>query len=89
MNKVPYTPLGRRILIKEDDAITKTDGGIIIPDSVQLRRNTGEVIAKGHESTFPFEIGDKVMYPQGSGTELTINKEKYILMFEETIEGIL
>ena len=42
-----FTPLHNRVLIKQDDAETKTPGGILIVDNAQEKPNQGIVIAVG------------------------------------------
>jgi len=42
-----FRPLRDRLLIKQFDGDTTTDGGIIIPDSSQQKELRGEVVAVG------------------------------------------
>jgi len=83
MNK--YQPLGTRILVKEDAVAERTAGGIIIPQTAQQRKNTGVVISVG-EKCEQLAAGDKIMYPQGQGSEIIIDKETFWLMFEDVVD---
>ena len=47
MSKINITPLADRVIIKQADAETKTESGIIIPDTAQEKPQKGSVIAIG------------------------------------------
>lgn len=91
-------PIGDRILVKqckENDEQIK--GGIIIPDSAKEKPQEAEVIAlgtgklddHGKKIDFQVNVGDIVLTSKYGGTEVTINDEKYIIIREEDILGII
>ena len=41
-------PLGDKILVKRDEAATKTDGGIYLPESAKDKPKQGKVVALGN-----------------------------------------
>ena len=47
-----YVPFANRVLIRRSDPITKTKGGILIPEAHQSEVNFGEVLAAGPGLTF-------------------------------------
>jgi chaperonin GroES len=78
-----------RVLVKPNEAETKTAGGIIIPDTAKEKPQKGTVVAVGKgkyaEQTgqlIPLQIkaGDTVMYGKYGGTEITIDGADYLIM---------
>ncbi|MFH1867976.1 MAG: co-chaperone GroES [Candidatus Omnitrophota bacterium] len=90
-------PLGDRILIKPLEALEKTKGGIIVPDTAKEKPQEGKVVAVGKgkvlESgkTEPVEVkvGDKVLYGKYSGTEIKVDGDDHLIVREEDILAIL
>lgn len=90
-------PIGDRILVKLDGKDEQVKGGIIIPDSAKEKPQEGEIIAlgTGHRGSdgkiTPFEVkvNDRVIISKYGGTEVKIGDEKYHLVREEDILGIL
>jgi len=90
-------PLADRILIRafEEDEVKK--GGIIIPDTAKEKPQKGEVIAVGPGrltdtgERLPMEVkkGDQVLYGKYSGSEVSIDEEKYIILRESDVLAIL
>lgn len=86
-------PLFDRILVKKDgEKLSK--GGIIIPDSAQEKMNMGTVIAVGpgryelgNLIPMTLKAGDRVLFPQWSGSEVYVDHEKMLLIKEEDING--
>lgn len=66
--KEVYEPLGELVFIKPDEALTKSKGGILIPNSVQEKPLRGTVVAKGKECTV--KVGDSVLYGKNSPTQV-------------------
>ncbi|MBN2171095.1 MAG: co-chaperone GroES [Candidatus Krumholzibacteriota bacterium] len=90
-------PLSDRILVKafEEDEMKK--GGIIIPDTAKEKPQKGEVMAIGpgrltdDGERLPMEVkaGDMVLYGKYSGSEVTIDDDKYIILRESDVLAIL
>ena len=73
--------LAGRILIKPEKAEETTQGGIILPNA--KKANTGVVVQRGDNSgdiKMEIRIGDRVVYPENTGTEVDIGDIGYILM---------
>lgn len=83
-----FRPLHDRVLIRQVDADTITKGGIILTGSAVEKPQEGEVVASGAEA-HEVAAGDRVLFGKWSGTEITINDEKLLIMKEEDILGIL
>ena len=90
-------PLGDRIVIKPLEAISKTKGGIVLPDTAKEKPQEGEVIAVGKGKVLesgkvePIEVkvGDKVLYGKYSGTEITVEGDEYLIVKEEDILAVV
>ncbi|MCX5639772.1 MAG: co-chaperone GroES [Planctomycetota bacterium] len=91
-------PLGDKILVKRDEAATKTDSGIFLPESAKDKPKQGKVVAlgsgilnkdKGTYVPFTVKKGDTVIFSSYSGTEVKIDGDPYLIMTEEEILGIV
>jgi len=85
-------PLAGKVLIKTVTAEQKTASGIIIPDTAQEKPLQGEIVAVGKakkDEEMEVKVGDKVLFGKYSGTEITLNGDKYMLMSQSDILIIL
>ncbi len=88
--EVNVKPLADRVLVEPAAAESKTAGGIIIPDAAKEKPAKGIVLATGSEKlSFTVKKGDTVMYGQYSGTEITVEGKKYLIIKESDIYAIL
>ncbi|MEN6547218.1 MAG: co-chaperone GroES [Armatimonadia bacterium] len=89
-------PLGDRVLVKPLEAEEKTAGGIILPEAAQEKPREGEVIAvgpgklndKGERKVLGVKVGDKVVYSEYGGTEISYEGTDYLLIDESSILAI-
>ena len=97
MAKVKIQPLGDRVLVKALEDKEQVKGGIIIPDSAKEKPQEAEVIALGtgkkddNGKVIPFEVkvGDRVLVSKYGGTEVKIGDDKYSLLREDDILGVI
>lgn len=92
MAKLNIKPLADRVLVRPAEAEKVTAGGIIIPSTAQEKPMEGEVIAVGQgkkDEPLTVKKGDKVLYGKYSGTEITYEGEKYLIMRESDIYAII
>ncbi|MEK6202109.1 MAG: co-chaperone GroES [Desulfobulbaceae bacterium] len=90
-------PLNDRLLVKRLEEITKTAGGIFIPDSAKEKPAEGTVIAvgpgktneKGDRVALQVKAGDKVLFSKYGGTDVKLDGEDFIIMREDDIMGII
>lgn len=78
-----------RVIVKPAEAVTKTAGGIIIPDTAKERPSQGTVRAVGPgkyaEQNGVFipvvqKVGDVVLYGKFDGTDVTIDGEDFLIL---------
>jgi chaperonin GroES len=94
---VAFNPLGDRLLVRRVEEQEKTKGGIIIPDTVKEKPQTGEVIAtgpgalndEGKRTPLDVKKGDYIMFGKWSGSEIKLDGEDYIIMKESDVLGIV
>jgi chaperonin GroES len=90
-------PLLDRIVVKPSEAEEKTATGILLPDTAKEKPTRGKVIAVGRgkldDKGKPMEIGlrvnDVVYYGRYSGTDVEINGEKFVILRETDVLGVL
>ena len=91
-------PLYDRIVVKRiEESAEKTASGLFIPDSAKEKPQEAKVIALGtgkrdeNGKITPFEVkvGDKVLISKYGGTEVKIDDQKYTLVREDDILGVI
>jgi chaperonin GroES len=94
---IKIRPLDDRILVKQSEAEEKTAGGIVLPDTAKEKPQRGKVVATGpgkqlkNGKRIGTEIkkGDEVYYGKYAGTEVEVEGEKYVIIRESDILGIV
>ena len=97
MTQTSIQPLGDRILVQPMEETEQVKGGIIIPDSAKEKPQNAKVIALGTGKTdkdgkkVPFEVkvGDIVLISKYGGTEVKLDGEKFTLLREDDVLGII
>lgn len=89
-------PLSNYVLIEPVEVPDTTPSGLVLPESSKDRPNQGKVIAVGDGQMYDgkmisvnVSVGDMVLFPKYSGTELKLNNKKYIIMRDTDLFGIL
>jgi chaperonin GroES len=90
-------PLEDRVVIKQSEAEEKTIGGIILPDTAKEKPHIGKVIAAGPGKVLDngtvgkmsVKKNDKVIYAKYMGSDIEIDGEKYVILHESDILGIV
>lgn len=97
MADIKIKPLGKRVLVKQDEIEETTKGGLVLPPSASedQKPETGVVVKlgsgkeEGKEIKFEVSAGDRVYFKKYSPDELEIDGEKYLLLNEEDILAII
>jgi chaperonin GroES len=86
--KMNFKPLGDRVLVKVQEAETKTASGIYIPDNAEKEKPTqAQVIAIGADVEH-VSIGDTVIYTKfARSATVTIENTDYLVMETSEILG--
>ncbi|HMO26439.1 MAG TPA: co-chaperone GroES [Tepidisphaeraceae bacterium] len=90
-------PLADRVIVRQNDAEEKTASGIVLPDSAKEKPTKGKVLAvgpgklddNGKRHELAVRVGDLVVYGKYSGTEVEADGEKFVILRESDILGVL
>ncbi len=90
-------PLDDRVVIKQSQAEAKTAGGIFLPDTAKEKPQIGKVLwtgpgkvqDDGKRAPMSVKKGDEVVYGRYMGNEIEIDGEKYVIVREGDLLGIL
>jgi chaperonin GroES len=90
-------PLDDKVVIKQSEAQEKTAGGIILPDTAKEKPQIGKILAvgpgkllgDGKRSKMSVRKNDEVIYARYIGSEVEIDGEKFVLLRESDVLGII
>ena len=89
-------PLGDRVVLKQLEAEETTKSGIVLPGQAQEKPQQAEVVAvgpggmvDGKEVKMAVKVGQEVLYSKYSGTEITFEGKKYIVLKQNDILAII
>ncbi|MEG0014578.1 MAG: co-chaperone GroES [Cellulosilyticaceae bacterium] len=89
-------PLGDRVVIKHLEAEETTKSGIILTGAAKEKPQEAIVIAvgpggivDGEKVVMEVQVGDKVIYSKYAGTDVTLNKEEYVIVKQSDILAIV
>ena len=90
-------PLQDRVIVKQSEAEEKTKSGILLPDTAKEKPTRGKVVAvgpgklddKGKPMEIGLRVGETVYYGKYSGTDVEVDGEKFVILREADILGVL
>ena len=91
-------PLYDRILVERiEEKETKTDSGLIIPDTAKEKPQQGKVTAVGNgkvmddgtRQDLEVKKGDKILFGKYAGTEVKIGDKECLILREDDILAVL
>ena len=80
--------LGQNVLVKQKEALKRTPGGIVVPDSSRTKPLQGTIIKLGTVRKDLHE-GDEVLFDRFAGTPVELDGEQFLVMSDEDILIIL
>jgi chaperonin GroES len=80
-------PINGRIVVRPLEAAEESAGGIVIPESAREKPTEGEVVAVAEDSTEEVAVGDRVIYRQYGGSEVTVDDERYVILQADDLLG--
>ena len=86
--QVKFKPLGNKVLVKTVPVQTKTASGILIPDTAKEKPLQGIILATG-STTEVLEVGMEILFGQYTGVEIVLDDNKYLVMRETEVIGIV
>jgi chaperonin GroES len=90
-------PLADRVVVKAHEAEEKTKSGIYLPDAAKEKPTLGKVVSvgpgkfdeKGKRMELNVRAGDTVYYGKYSGTEVEVDGQKFVILRESDLLGVL
>ncbi|HEY8123025.1 MAG TPA: co-chaperone GroES [Myxococcota bacterium] len=90
-------PLHDRLLIKRVEEVSKTLGGLFIPDAAKEKPQEGRVIATGRGKRLDdgnviglcVALGDRVLFTKHAGDEIQIGGQPHLIIREDDVLAIL
>ena len=90
-------PLNDKILVERLEADDKTAGGIILPDTAKEKPQVGKVVEvgpgklldDGKRCQMSVKKNDEVIYGKYAGNEIEIEGDKYVILRESDLLGIV
>lgn len=89
-------PLGDRVVIKHLEAEETTKSGIILTGAAKEKPQEAMVVAvgpggivDGEKVLMEVKVGDKIIYSKYAGTEVTLDKEEYVIVRQNDILAIV
>ena len=91
MRDLKVQPLGMRVLIRPIvDEDSRTGSGLYIPETAKEKPQTGEVVAIGdEEDEIKVKVGQKVLFPKYTGTEIKLDDVDHLSMEADDILAIV
>ena len=89
-------PLFDRVVLLPIENENETKGGILLPMAAQEKSQLGTVVAvgsgenlDGKQIGMQVKVGDKVLYGKFSGTEITVDEKKYVVLRQLDILAVI
>ena len=90
-------PLDDRVVIRPSEAQAKTAGGIFLPDTAKEKPQIGKILWAGpgkvndEGKRVPMSVkpNDEVIYGKYTGNEIEMDGQKYVIVRESDLLGIL
>ena len=85
-------PLGDRVVIQPSEGENRTESGLYIPDTAKEKPQTGTVVAVGggaEEDYIKVEVGQTVLFPKYSGTNITMKGVEYLIMDYDDLLAVI
>ena len=87
-----FIPLFDRVLVQKIEPVTKSKGGLYIPEAAQAKVNQAIVRAHGpggfNQQTGEYvnhlEVGNKVLLPEFGGSEVKLQGEGEFMLFRQS-----
>ena len=94
--KVNVQPIGDRIVVRRDESVDTTSGGIILPESakdkpargVVLAVGEGKVLSSGERSKMQLNVGDHILFSSYAPEEISVDGEDFLLMREDDVIAV-
>jgi chaperonin GroES len=87
-NRVPV-PLGDRVLVQREEAVTKTESGLYVPEAAQTPQLVAKVVALGPDTGPVICVNDEVIFQEWAGQDLELDGKKWLILRLADIAAVL
>ena len=96
--KASIKPLHDKIIVRRDEAETRTKSGIFLPETSKDRPKTGTIEAvgdgklnteTGERIALSVRAGDRIIFSSYSGTEVKLDGDELLIMSEDDILAVI
>ncbi|MBN1679313.1 MAG: co-chaperone GroES [Anaerolineae bacterium] len=86
-DKINIEPLGARVLVLPIEGESQSPGGVLLPETAKEKPQQGTIEAIGDpdEMETDLKVGDRVLFPKYTGTEIKYEGNTYLLMNEDDV----
>lgn len=96
ITKLNLKPAPGYLLLEPEEAESTTASGIVLPDIVGEKPQSGKVLAvgdaettdQGGKKTSPVKAGDRVIYKKWGGNEIKVDSKEYMFVKFEDILAV-
>ena len=96
-SKISLQPLGDKVVVERDESLSKTAGGIVLPDSAKdkpargtiVAIGTGKLLDDGTRGEMQVKKGDRILFTSYAPETITIDDEEFLLMSESDILAVI
>lgn len=81
-------PLGHKIVVERTQAVDKTAGGIVIPDTAKEKPEQGKVVAVGKDVE-EIKVGDVIIFGNFAATEVKVDGKEYLVVREKEVFAVI
>jgi chaperonin GroES len=90
-------PLADKVIVQRVEALSKTAGGIVLPDSAKEKPQRGKIVAvgegkildNGKRGEMSVKKGQEVLFTSYAGTEVKMDGKEYLIMDQSDIMAIV
>jgi len=85
-------PFEDRILVEpEEIGESKSEGGIIIPDTAKEKPRKGKVVEVGTDEDLAknIKVGDTIIYAKFTGDEIEVENKNYLIISKSDILAVI
>jgi len=90
-------PLGDRIVVERDEAMSVSMGGIYLPETAKNKPSrgvvacvgNGKLLKNGERAELQVKAGDHVLFLSYAGEEFKLDGKEYLLLREEDILAVI
>lgn len=92
-----FRPLHDRVVVRRNETVERTAGGIVLPGASKEKPSQGEVVAvgegttneKGETKPLSIAVGSTVVFGKSAGHGITVDGEELLCMRENEIYGVI